>query len=94
MTGKAAAKPAPAAAWSHNLCLAQVGKSGQVWGIDCKKRAIALARKSVATLEAGEGPYGQLAGPVNLRQHNVFLPAGFMMVCAIRLGSLHDSVSV
>ena len=64
----------------HGLCL-QVGKAGQVTGIDCKGRAIALARKSISTLESAGGRYQQLAGTVTLKQHNAFLPASFLTVC-------------
>ena len=66
------------------LCM-QVGKAGQVTGIDCKGRAIALARKSVSTLELAGGRYQQLAGAVTLKQHNVFLPASFLTVCPMLL---------
>ena len=51
-----------------------------MWGIDCKKRAISLARKSIATLEASNEQYVRCAGPCTLRQHNVFLPADFLTV--------------
>lgn len=60
----------------------QIGKNGLVTGIDCKRNAIKLARKSILALEAGGGRYQQIAGPVSLKQHNVFLPAEFLTVRA------------
>ena len=61
----------------------QVGKDGSVWGIDCKKRAVSLARTSIAGLEASSAAYARCAAPCTLRQHNVFLPAEFLLVRAL-----------
>ena len=51
-----------------------------MWGIDCKKRAISLARKSLAALEASNEAYERCAAPCTLRHHNIFLPTEFLTV--------------
>ncbi|KAK9839878.1 hypothetical protein WJX81_008227 [Elliptochloris bilobata] len=52
-----------------------VGKAGRAVGIDVKRPAVVLARRSLAALTAADAEYSAIAAPARFELHNVFTPS-------------------